>query len=384
MSHVGMKYELEPYNRNCSDEVLLGDLKSVAQRLGQSRVTRDDYERHGRFSHATISRRFGSWNAALEKAGLGVQKRNNIPSEELLADLKTVAKRLGKSSLTSCEYSKHGSFSVAAMQSRFGSWNVALVKAGLAVPHRKHIPRDEMLAELKRVANFIGGSTVTIKEFRLHGSFGDGRLTDEFGSWANALAAAGLQPPVGWKPKTTDEELLENMARVWEHVGRQPRLADFRPPVSRFSHAPYVSRYGSWRKALEAFVAVANCMEADKDSGGTDGSASGVFSAAANTETEDEKSAKRIEVVSPEPAQAALPSRRKTPRNPSWRLKFFVMRRDNFKCCCCGKSPALEPGLILEVDHKNAWESGGETLMNNLQTLCRGCNRGKSNLPMHA
>ncbi|RKX24889.1 MAG: hypothetical protein DRP45_07160 [Candidatus Zixiibacteriota bacterium] len=34
----------------------------------------------------------------------------------------------------------------------------------------------------------------------------------------------------------------------------------------------------------------------------------------------------------------------------------------------------------MEVDHKIPWSKGGETIEENLQTLCSECNQGKSNL----
>jgi 5-methylcytosine-specific restriction endonuclease McrA len=58
------------------------------------------------------------------------------------------------------------------------------------------------------------------------------------------------------------------------------------------------------------------------------------------------------------------------------------MRRDNFKCRVDGYSPATQPGTVLEVDHIKPWDSGGETVLENLQTLCQRCNGGKSNLLM--
>ena len=60
------------------------------------------------------------------------------------------------------------------------------------------------------------------------------------------------------------------------------------------------------------------------------------------------------------------------------------MRRDDFKCRICGTSPAVKPGTLLVVDHIVPWSNGGETVMENLQTLCEPCNGGKSNLPMNA
>ena len=63
-------------------------------------------------------------------------------------------------------------------------------------------------------------------------------------------------------------------------------------------------------------------------------------------------------------------------------MRFLVMRRDDYKCRICGATPALKPGTVLVIDHVMAWESRGETVIENLQTLCEPCNGGKSNLPL--
>src|SRR3989338_11279529 len=70
----------------------------------------------------------------------------------------------------------------------------------------------------------------------------------------------------------------------------------------------------------------------------------------------------------------------KTKRGINWRLRFIVMRQDNFKCKNCGRSPATDQTIILHVDHIKAWANGGETILENLQTLCSKCNIGKSDL----
>ena len=71
---------------------------------------------------------------------------------------------------------------------------------------------------------------------------------------------------------------------------------------------------------------------------------------------------------------------RRTPRDINDRLRFKVLKRDNFKCVCCGKSPAIDSNVQLHVDHIIPWSKGGETVMENLQTLCSKCNLGKSNV----
>lgn len=67
----------------------------------------------------------------------------------------------------------------------------------------------------------------------------------------------------------------------------------------------------------------------------------------------------------------------KTSRDPSMKLRFEVLKRDNFKCCACGASPAKDPSVELHVDHIVPWSKGGETIADNLQTLCSICNLGK-------
>ena len=73
-------------------------------------------------------------------------------------------------------------------------------------------------------------------------------------------------------------------------------------------------------------------------------------------------------------------NRHYTSRNINARLRFKVLSRDNFKCCACGASPAKDPSVELHVDHIIPWSKGGETELENLQTLCSKCNLGKSDL----
>ena len=57
-------------------------------------------------------------------------------------------------------------------------------------------------------------------------------------------------------------------------------------------------------------------------------------------------------------------------------LRYDVLRRDGFKCQLCGRSAG--DGIQLEVDHIKPISKGGKTERSNLRTLCRDCNRGKS------
>ena len=69
---------------------------------------------------------------------------------------------------------------------------------------------------------------------------------------------------------------------------------------------------------------------------------------------------------------------KKSTRAISDKLRYQVLKRDNFKCCACGASPAKDPSVELHIDHIIPWSKGGESTLENLQTLCSKCNIGKS------
>lgn len=58
------------------------------------------------------------------------------------------------------------------------------------------------------------------------------------------------------------------------------------------------------------------------------------------------------------------------------KLRYEIMKRDHFRCVLCGKES--KDGVELEVDHIHPVSKGGKTVPENLRTLCRECNRGKS------
>ncbi len=59
----------------------------------------------------------------------------------------------------------------------------------------------------------------------------------------------------------------------------------------------------------------------------------------------------------------------------SKRLRYEVLRRDNYTCRYCG---AFAPVVVLEVDHVVPRARGGKDELANLVTACHDCNLGKS------
>ena len=281
-----MEFQLKPDNRNASDEALLEDLSRAARQLGLQSIKMRDYNEIGRFHSATIANRFDGWNAALEKAGLETGKQSNISNEELISDIKRVADRIAPQRLTQKIYDEKGKYTSTTINERLG-WNKTLIQLKLEVSLRFNI---------------------------------------------------------------SEEELFKNIEAVWIKLGHAPGRRDMVKPLSQYSETPYKNRYGSWRKALEAFVEFINSDS--KESPGL------------------EEDVEHTSVTE----RAEVPFRHKTKRDPSPRQKVRVLIRDGNKCRLCGVTVT---GDNIHFDHIKPWSKGGETLVENLQVLCAKHNLAK-------
>ena len=212
-------------------------------------------------------------------------------------------------------------------------------------PKNAPVSTEEMQNDLEQVAEKLNTDTLTQKLYSEHGKYDVTNLSRRFGTWNRALATVGLKP--GNINNYSDEELFENILSIWQHKGKQPTRRDLSINPSTISHRPYNRRFNSWSHALQSFIEYANQNEVQVNN---------------NNSSEQNKTEKQ------------------TSRDPSLRLRFQVLKRDNFTCCQCGASPAKDPNVELHVDHIQPWSKGGETVIENLQTLCLKCNLGKSNL----
>ena len=80
----------------------------------------------------------------------------NITDEDLLNDLKEVAESLGKRNITYREYNGKGKYAAGTIHTRFGNWNKALEIAGLTINNNnKNISNEEFLTDIQAVAKAI-------------------------------------------------------------------------------------------------------------------------------------------------------------------------------------------------------------------------------------
>jgi len=210
---------------------------------------------------------------------------------------------------------------------------------------------DESLCrELQRVAKLLGRNTLTIEDVDRHARCSYPTIKRKFGGLRQALTKAGLKSPA-FHRGLSDEELLDELGRIWDTVleveGRRPYCDDLAKYRCRFSRGTYQNRWGSWIKACEALLA--------------------------RSEDTTLVASRRNES---DPAPASIRTGRAKRPIPLG-LRYDVLKRDDFRCVLCGRSPATNPGLKLHVDHIVPESSGGPTTLENLRALCDDCNVGR-------
>jgi hypothetical protein len=160
--------------------------------------------------------------AALAEFQAGLRKR--YTDEQILAELKASAERIGRSP-TMREFADDPETTVhpQTVIEHFGSWNAAKREAGL-VP-RRFATRDELLGLLRDLGAELGRPP-TARDLDEH----RGRLPSKslywhtFGSLTNALREAGFDVPVG---EERLERAVEQGAVLARTLGRLPKFQDW-------------------------------------------------------------------------------------------------------------------------------------------------------------
>jgi len=164
-------------------------------------------------------------------------------------------------------------------------------------------------------------------------------ISERFGSWRRALALIGIKTGVRSR-RYSPRELMDNLELVWRELGRPPGQPSMAQRGFRISAGPYRRQWGSLRKACALLARFKKGEISEQQLLGS---------------------------VASKQARAALPLK----------IRWDVLKRDNYRCVKCGRSPSVDRKVRLEVDHKTPVAKNGQNNIENLQTLCWECNQGK-------
>ena len=191
------------------------------------------------------------------------------------------------------------------------------------------------------VYNKKGDNLFTFKYYNQNGKYGKKAIVNHFGTWNNLLLMLNI-PITKEIEHLSKQDIFNVIKKVWIELKRQPTLYEFEK-YGKHTKKIIAKNFGTWNNALSQFCEYQKLL---------------------GESTFD----------------ADTPYNHKTNRVPSAQLRLKVLKRDNYRCVKCGRSPANTPNLELHVDHILAYSKGGETTLKNLQTLCQDCNLGKSDL----
>lgn len=375
----------------------------------------------------------------------------NSSDEEIIADIKRVDLIVGKDFLTQVDYSKYGKMSVDGIKKRLGDWKNILNLAGLGHKYlggeisekmrsqkAQYLTDQEVLNELKRVANVFGEKAITRANFDRNSEIGSGTFIGRFGDWKNALQKAGLENRYSGKiitenmrqPKAkslSNDDVLHELQRIAKLLNKETvTVEDVRGHSNVMSVGVVSRRFGSWTLAMQkAGLKVSegfrrayteeeyfeNMLNVWTQHGGQPTMREmnippSKISAAAyqghfgswrkaqeafvvrmnRDEREFEQVIKKEKTKDDSVIKGQTEVIRIKPniivgdrREIGLGLRYKVLSRDNFKCVRCGRSPATNPDVELHIDHKLPFSRGGKTILENLETKCKECNLGKSN-----
>ena len=166
--------------------------------------------------------------------------------EAILSELRRVAETMNGQRLTHDRFNSLSRVKSTTVRNRFGSWQAALDKAGISeeiAPRNRVFSRDQIIQTLREYAAENPGISVT-QDF-IANMLGVHRTTlqKRFGKWEDLLSEVGIAPvPLG--RRYTDEECYENILALWTHYGRQPHFGELKHPPSTVGPKAYILLQG--------------------------------------------------------------------------------------------------------------------------------------------
>ena len=291
--------------------------------------------------------------------------------DALVAELRRVAALIDSQFITQGAFDQHSKASSSAIRRRFGGWRQALLRAGLAhrfgggigARGRKvcKFSDEEVVAEMREIWEKLGRKPMTAAHFNQHAKMNSATVTRHFGSCWAAMKKADL-PMSRLGKRYSDDNYFENLLAVWTHYGRQPKYREMDAPPSCISSGAYEKKWETWTKALLAFLDQVNRDARERCSNG------------ASTDVVEERKPAHLSRRKSGAGRAKAEHQRQITLG----LRYDILKRDRFRCVLCGASPATNLGCVLHVDHMVPYSKGGQTICENLRTLCESCNIGKS------
>ena len=177
-----------------------------------------DMTNHGNYAANTYKRTFGSWNEAIESAGINKRTSSKRVSEkEIKKDIKRVIKKLEKVPKGK-EYDEHGKYHSSTIYSKIGSFSKAIESLGYEA-QRKVYEDSELKEEMKRVIKKVERYP-TKSEWEKISDISREPYLLRWGTWLNAVAEIkGVERVKIKMPSGEDSTAWKGGSEVFEDYG---------------------------------------------------------------------------------------------------------------------------------------------------------------------
>ena len=242
-----------------SDAAVLEEIRRVAALEPGRRLTVDRFDSAARINSTAVRDRFGSWSEATRRAGV----TGALPvysDAAIFEDLKRVSESAQNEPFTIAYYSEHGQYSDICGKRRFGGWREALDAAGIgsrfvgpptsermkSQPGRA-MSKEDILTRIRGVSARLGKASLSGADIEANFEITQNLMHRRFGSVFAALRQAGVEQ-VSHGRRHTEDEVFENLLRVWTHYGRAPTVSEMDLQPSTVGKNTYLHRYGGGEK----------------------------------------------------------------------------------------------------------------------------------------
>jgi 5-methylcytosine-specific restriction endonuclease McrA len=180
-----------------TDEEVLKEIRRISyQYCGGDAPTNKTFREHGKMASSMPATKFGSWNKAIEEAGLDTNIEYGLSKQKFKERIRNVSEEYCNGSApTYKEFQKYSDHSSKTVVQRFGSWNEALKECGFDINIPMNTPLSELSSDVKRVSEeHCSGNPPTLGEIEKFGKFPAVTYRKRFDGWWNALSESGFTP----------------------------------------------------------------------------------------------------------------------------------------------------------------------------------------------
>jgi hypothetical protein len=142
----------------------------------------------------------------------------NISNEELINDVKRIANYAGKTTLTATEYSKLGKFHSDTLTKRFGSWKKVLELSNLETKGHNFtyfFNDEDVIKDIHRVIKIYNKETLTAREYDKYGKYHSSTLIKRYNGSWNNILSLSGMK-VSQNRNFSDEDLIEQPSNAQE------------------------------------------------------------------------------------------------------------------------------------------------------------------------